>query len=147
VLAPGIYGLSNHLLDTPWPKLTRTRERFEKLLAAPELQTDELFAMLADREQAPIDTLPSTGLPSDWERVVSAPFIVNERYGTRCSSVLLVERTGRSILHERRFDAAGAQTGTSRFEYASTEVPEAWFEAEDPNETVVADTSFDSSPE
>ncbi|MFL6577355.1 MAG: NRDE family protein [Povalibacter sp.] len=146
-LAPGVYGLSNHLLDTPWPKLTRTRERFNQLLAAPEIQSDEIFAMLADREQAPVDNLPSTGLPSDWERVVSAPFIVNERYGTRCSSLLLVERTGRTMLYERRFDAAGVQSGTSRFEFTSAEVPEVWFEAEDPNDTVVTDTSFDSSPE
>ena len=103
--------------------------------------------MLADREPAPDDDLPSTGLPPDWERVVSAPFIVNERYGTRCSSVLLVERNGRTMLHERRFDAAGVQSGTSRFEFTSAEVPEVWFEAEDPDEAVVTDTSFDSSPE
>ena len=67
--------------------------------------------MLGDREQAAADDLPSTGLPADWERVVSAPFIVNERYGTRCSSVLLVERNGRTILQERRFDASGVQSG------------------------------------
>jgi uncharacterized protein with NRDE domain len=103
--------------------------------------------MLADREQASGPDLPSTGLPEDWERVVSAPFIVNERYGTRCSSVLLVERTGRTILQERRFDAAGIQSGNSRFEFTSAEVPEVWFEAEDPDEAVATDTSFDSSPE
>jgi uncharacterized protein with NRDE domain len=79
--------------------------------------------------------------------MVSAPFIVNERYGSRCSNVLLVERNGRTILHERRFDAGGVQTGTTRFEFKSAEVPEVWFEAEDPDETVIADTSFDSSPE
>ncbi|MBB6092697.1 uncharacterized protein with NRDE domain [Povalibacter uvarum] len=146
-LAPGIYGLSNHLLDTPWPKLARTRERFSKLLAEPDLAADDLFAMLSDREQAPADNLPSTGLPADWERVVSSPFIVNERYGTRCSSLLLVERNGRTVLHERRFDSAGVQTGTSRFEFTSAEVPEVWFEAEDPNAVTAADTSFDSSPE
>lgn len=146
-LAPGIYGLSNHLLDTPWPKLTRTRARFEQLLAQPDIRTEDVFAMLGDREQAPIDNLPSTGLPADWERVVSAPFIVNERYGTRCSNLLLVERNGRTVLHERRFDAGGVQTGTSRFEFTSAEVPEVWFEAEDPNHAVAADTSFDSSPE
>lgn len=146
-LAPGVYGLSNHLLDTPWPKLARTRSRFATLLAEPELQADDLFAMLADREQAPVDNLPSTGLPPDWERVVSAPFIVNERYGTRCSTLLLVERTGRTVLHERRFDAAGVQTGTTRFEFTSAEVPEVWFEAEDPNAGAAVDTSFDSSPE
>lgn len=146
-LAPGIYGLSNHLLDTPWPKLARTRARFEQLLAQPDIRTEDVFAMLGDREQAPIDNLPSTGLPADWERVVSAPFIVNERYGTRCSNLLLVERNGRTVLHERRFDAGGVQTGTSRFEFTSAEVPEVWFEAEDPNHAVAADTSFDSSPE
>jgi uncharacterized protein with NRDE domain len=146
-LAPGVYGLSNHLLDTPWPKLTRTRERFNALLAQPEIAPEDLFTMLGDREQAGHGDLPSTGLPEDWERVVSAPFIVNERYGTRCSSVLLVERTGRTILQERRFDAAGIQSGNSRFEFTSAEVPEVWFEAEDPDETVATDTSFDSSPE
>jgi len=146
-LAPGIYGLSNHLLDTPWPKLTRTRARFTEALATPELVLEELFAVLADRTAAPSDGLPSTGLPSDWERVVSAPFIVNERYGTRCSSVLLVERNGRTMLHERRFDPSGVQSGTSRFEFASTEVPEVWFEPTDPDEAVTTDTTFDSSPE
>lgn len=146
-LAPGIYGLSNHLLDTRWPKLTRTRERFEKLLVEAEMPVEKLFAMLADRETAPPEQLPQTGLPADWERTVSAPFVLNERYGTRCSSVLLVERNGRTVLQERRFDAGGIQTGTSRFEFASAEVPETWFEAEDPDEAVVTDTSFDSSPE
>ena len=146
-LAPGVYGLSNHLLDTPWPKLARTRERFNALLTQPEIAPEDLFTMLADREQALAADLPSTGLPEDWERVVSAPFIVNERYGTRCSSVLLVERTGRTILQERRFDPAGIQSGNSRFEFTSAEVPEVWFEAEDPDETVATDTSFDSSPE
>jgi uncharacterized protein with NRDE domain len=146
VLAPGIYGLSNHLLDTPWPKLVRTRARFEKILADSEIALESLFAALADRQQAS-DDVPSTGLPADWERVVSAPFIVNERYGTRCSNVLLVERNGRTILHERRFDPAGTQTGTTRFEFKSTDVPEVWFEAEDPSDTIVTDTSFDSSPE
>jgi uncharacterized protein with NRDE domain len=146
-LAPGVYGLSNHTLDTPWPKLKRTRERFETLLRESDLSAEPLFAMLADREQAPTSELPTTGLPEEWERVVSAPFILNERYGTRCSSVLMIERNGRTVLQERRFDPAGVQTGTSRFEFTSTEVPEVWFEAEDPDETIAADTSFDSSPE
>lgn len=146
-LAPGVYGLSNHALDTPWPKLAKTRARFEAALHEAELNVETLFGLLADRERAADAELPSTGLPADWERIVSAPFIVNERYGTRCSSVLLVERNGRTVLQERRFDPSGVQTGTSRFEFTSTEVPEVWFEAEDPDEAVATDTSFDSSPE
>jgi uncharacterized protein with NRDE domain len=134
------------LLDTPWPKLTRTRARFEQLTAQADVQA-ELFAMLSDREVAPDDQLPTTGLPLYWERAVSAPFIVNERYGTRSSHVLLVERNGRTILHERRFDSAGVQTGVTRFEFKSADIPEAWFEAEDPNEALAGDPTFDTSPE
>lgn len=148
VLSPGVYGLSNHLLDTPWPKLERTRKRFNAILQQSEFAPEDLFAMLNDREPARADEgLPSTGLPQDWERVVSAPFIVNERYGTRCSSVLLVERNGRTILHERRYDPSGTQSGTTRFEFKSVDVPEPWFEAEDPDAEVNNDPSFDSSPE
>ena len=148
-LKPGIYGVANHLLDTPWPKLTRTRDKFTELLKQPELNTDELFRMLADRTRADDAALPTTGLPLDWERMVSAPFIVNERYGTRCSTVLLVERTGRTILHERRFDPDGVQTGVSRFEFKSTDVPEVWLSAEDPDEPIDSEpvSGFDTSPE
>ena len=147
VLDPGVYGLSNHLLDTPWPKLKRVRDKFTELLTQSEIRSDDMFALLNDREQAPEGDLPSTGLPADWERLVSSPFILNERYGTRCSSVLLVERNGRSILHERRFDSAGIQTGTTRFEFKSADVPDVWFEAGDPDEEHVGDPSFDTSPE
>src|SRR5690606_15695591 len=108
---------------------------------------ETLFDILADRQVAADAELPSTGLPADWERIVSAPFILNERYGTRCSSVLLVERNGRTVLQERRFDPAGVQTGTSRFEFTSTEVPEVWLEAYDPDDAIATATSFASSPE
>jgi len=146
-LPAGVHGISNHLLDTPWPKLVRTKEKFASALAAPDVDPDELFRVLADRERAGIDSLPSTGLPLEWEHIVSAPFIVNERYGTRCSSVLLVERTGRTVLHERRFDSTGLQSGSSRFEFKSADLPEVWFDTRDPDEVAVGDPAFDSSPE
>jgi uncharacterized protein with NRDE domain len=146
-LAPGVYGLSNHLLDTPWPKVKRTRERFTELLGQSEMRAEDLFAILNDREPAKESELPHTGLPADWERLVSAPFILSDRYGTRCSSVLLVERNGRTILHERRFDSMGTQTGTTRFEFKSADVPDVWFEAQDPNQATVGDPSFDTSPD
>ena len=146
-LAPGIYGLSNHLIDTPWPKVIRTRAGFTDLLRHPDVQPEDLFSLLASKQPAEPTQLPATGLPPDWEKVVSAPFVVNERYGTRCSNVLLVERNGRTVLHERRFDSGGIQTGTTRFEFKSADVPDVWFEAEDPDSEAVYDTSFDSSPE
>jgi uncharacterized protein with NRDE domain len=117
-LPPGIYGLSNEFLDTPWPKLVRVRARFEDLLrsadsADPEALTGSLFAMLADRETAPPDTLPPGDLTPEWARKLSAPFVLDGGYGTRCSTVLTISGLGARRIMERRFDAEGAQTGQS----------------------------------
>jgi len=148
-LKPGIYGVANHLLDTPWPKLTITRARFEVLLKQPNVTAEALFNILTDRTPAPDEQLPHTGLPLEWERTVSAPFVVNDRYGTRSSNVWLIERTGRTIFHERRFDPNGIQSGASRFEFKSADVPEVWFGAEDPSEPLASEptSDFDTSPE
>jgi len=112
-LPPGIYGLSNHLLDTAWPKLTRVRGKFEAWLArTPSPPAAELLEMLADRAPATAhEELPATGLTPEWERVLSAPFVLHPRYGTRSSTLLLLEATGALSVHERRFDAAGLLTG------------------------------------
>jgi uncharacterized protein with NRDE domain len=117
-LPGGVYALSNHRLDTPWPKVERTRAGFRALLDdAAELVPNALFALLADQRSAE-DSPPADGrLPAGLERALSAPFVVHERYGTRCSSVVLVGRDGRTVVAERRFDALGAQTGASRFEF------------------------------
>jgi uncharacterized protein with NRDE domain len=119
-LPPGIYGLSNHRLDEPWPKLTRTRERLTAALAHDILDPAALLELLADRTPA-ADPAPShSGLPPDLERALSAPFVRHERYGTRCSTVVLVEHHRHTVVLERRFDAAGAQSGTTRIEFAET---------------------------
>ncbi len=68
---------------------------------------------------ADLDETPDTGLPPEWERALSAPFVVHESYGTRCSSVLLVEHDGRTTMCERRFDAGGNTTGATRLEFAT----------------------------
>jgi uncharacterized protein with NRDE domain len=117
-LPPGIYGLSNEFLDTPWPKLVRVRARFEGLLESarspdPDALTADLFAMLADRETAPPDTVPPGDLSPEWARKLSAPFVLDSTYGTRCSSVLTISGQGAMRMTERRFDAEGAQTGQS----------------------------------
>ena len=78
------------------------------MIAADRLAPDDLFDLLADREPADLDEMPDTGLPPDWERALSAPFVAHERYGTRCSTVLLIEHGGHASLLERRFDARGA---------------------------------------
>ena len=121
VLAAGVHGLSNHLLDTPWPKLELTRRRFEPLIARDEPPFAELFDMLGDRTPAQDHLLPDTGVGPEWERLLSSPFIVSDRYGTRCSTVLLMDGDGRVEIRERRFDAAGRISGTSEFEFHAPE--------------------------
>jgi len=117
-LPPGIYGLSNHRLDEPWPKLVRTRERFAAVLARAEPDATDLLDVLADREPAPVSDRSADGdLPPDLERALSAPFVRHDLYGTRCSTAALVERGGRTLVHERRFGADGVQSGASRIAF------------------------------
>jgi uncharacterized protein with NRDE domain len=116
-LQQGVYGLSNELLDTPWPKLERVRAGFETWLRAGEPAAPaQLFALLGDRTPAQENALTSEGgLPRDWQRALSAPFVLHPQYGTRCSSVLLLEGDGRLYLAERRFDARGEPAGETEF--------------------------------
>lgn len=120
-LSPGIYGLSNQLLDTPWPKLRRVRRRFEQWLGdSREHASAELLAILADRVRAqPGEELPDTGLSPQWERVLSSPFVEDPIYGTRCSTVLLLEFTGALQIIERRFDARGDCSGETEWHIAA----------------------------
>lgn len=99
-LAPGIYGISNSLLDAPWPKVVRTKAQFASLLCqgAPE---DAYFEMLADTTRAPDLRLPDTGIELDLERVLSAVCIETAGYGTRTSTVVKLYADAPAELHER----------------------------------------------
>jgi uncharacterized protein with NRDE domain len=110
-LAAGIYGISNAALDTPWPKVERTKSALQTWVARADEDLGPLFAMLADTSGAPDDELPATGIPLDRERLLAPPFIVSETYGTRCSTILTVDRAGNAHFIERSFDAHGAATG------------------------------------
>ena len=112
-LERGIYGLSNGGLDTPWPKVDALKARLAVALAeaaSVDALADQLFAALADRQLAPVGSLPSTGIPPAWEHQLSAAFIRTPdlAYGTRCSTVVITERGGRQpVTHvlERSFTA------------------------------------------
>jgi uncharacterized protein with NRDE domain len=116
-LPPGLYGLSNHRLDVPWPKLVRTRDRLAEVLQQEEPAAAALFEALADDAPDPQCAPADSGLPADLERALTAPFVRHPRYGTRSSTVVLVEHGGRSVVHERRYDAAGVQSGATRIEF------------------------------
>ena len=110
-LAPGVHGVSNAQLDTPWPKLERVKTGVAAWARAGGEDVAPLFDLLADRVATPDSALPETGVPVEWERLLSSPFIVSPGYGTRSSTVLAVSRDGEATVRERTFDATGRATG------------------------------------
>jgi uncharacterized protein with NRDE domain len=117
-LAKGIHGLSNHLLDTPWPKVVRSKARLAAILTGRELDIDAIFQLLADRRPADDAALPVTGVSRPLERILSSTFILGREYGTRCSTVFTLEHSGAAALIERSFDAEGNVTGESANAFA-----------------------------
>ena len=119
VLPAGVHGLSNHLLNTPWPKIVQGKRRLAALLgAAEEPLVQGLFEALADRTAATDADLPDTGVGAARERELSPAFIAGERYGTRASTVVLVDRNGGVRFIERRFGALGAPQGETGRRFA-----------------------------
>jgi len=118
-IAPGVHGLSNHLMDTPWPKVREGKLRLAGLLVADEVRlTTELFEILADRSPAPDAELPDTGVGLQRERELSASFVAGDRYGTRASTVLLIGRNNEVVFIERAFGARGVSIGNTERRFA-----------------------------
>lgn len=102
---PGIHGLSNHFLDTPWPKVVKGTMYLERYLSDnQEIRIEDLFAFLQDADQADEGELPDTGVGAQWERVLSPMFIHTPEYGTRSSTVLLVGHDGHITFAERVYE-------------------------------------------
>jgi len=99
-LVPGVYGLSNATLDTPWPKVVRTKAQFGSLLCqgAPE---EAYFDMLADTTRPSDCRLPRTGFSIEWERLLSPVCIESPDYGTRASTLVRLPENGDVVLRER----------------------------------------------
>mgnify|MGYP001815967167 FL=1 len=107
-IEPGIHGLSNHLLDTPWPKVIQGKSRLLSLIDRKEAFSHEnIFQILSDRSIPSDDDLPDTGVGLEWERVLSPLFITSDIYGTRCASILLWKHTGEVTFLERTFGRQG----------------------------------------
>lgn len=101
-LEPGIYGLSNAYLDTPWPKLTATKQAFELTFYDNLFEPDPYFNILLDPTTYTHD-LPDTGLTPEMEKAVSAAFIQTPHYGTRCSTFVRIGKDGTFIYEERTY--------------------------------------------
>lgn len=127
-LSPGLYGLSNHLLDTPWPKVKRGKEALRSLLSREEKPLpEEIFNILTDRSMPDDESLPDTGVGLEWERILSPMFISSPTYGTRSSTVLMIDRRGHVTFIERTFHAHPEPFMTAKFEFRINPTNEADF--------------------
>ncbi|MEW5735072.1 MAG: NRDE family protein [Thermodesulfobacteriota bacterium] len=112
-LPPGIHGLSNALLNTPWPKAEKGKAALAGLCARPpegaEELAERLFKVLGDTGQADDQDLPDTGVGIELERMLSPVFVRSPGYGTRSQTVLIVQRSGRVLFEERGFDSSPAE--------------------------------------
>lgn len=111
----GLYGLSNHLLDTDWPKVERGKQALSEVMEARQIDPDELLDILADRRVPSDEKLPNTGLDLERERMVAPIFIESAGYGTRSSTVLLISRTGQVTFVERSYGMDEEET--RRFDF------------------------------
>ncbi len=123
-LAPGLYGLSNATLGTPWDKVERSKHRLGRLLQQDKINDTHLLRLLDDRQKGPADEVRSNHLPFATAHAITAPFIVTPDYGTRCSTIVRVDSASRWHFLERRFNADGTVRGESNFSFSVTENPE-----------------------
>ncbi len=114
-LSPGVHGLSNHTLNTPWPKVEKGKKRFTEILAEKEMQAEKIFELLRDTSKPDDALLPDTGVGAELERTLSPIFISSPRYGTRSSTILLMDKKKAVTFIERNFE--DQQVKTVRYEF------------------------------
>ena len=117
-ISPGLHGISNHLLDTPWPKVSKGKEQLARVLQDRNGPASEaLFELLRDRSPVPDDALPRTGVSLEWERVLSSIFIWSPTYGTRSSTLLFLDQEDRVTLLDRTFNGNADPVSSAVFEF------------------------------
>lgn len=103
-ISPGTHGLSNHFLDTPWPKVVKGKAGVQKLVEQNRvIQPEELLDVQQDAEPFPVEQLPDTGVGTQLERLLSSLFIKSEAYGTRSSTALLIDKENNITFVERTY--------------------------------------------
>ena len=100
----GFHGLSNHLLNTPWPKVKKGKEKMKPFFDENVIDSKKILNALYDEQQAPDDQLPDTGVGLERERMLSSIFIKSPNYGSRCSTVVTVDQNNKAEFTERVYD-------------------------------------------
>ena len=102
-ISPGIHGLSNRFLDTPWPKVASGKRALEQVINE-NISSESLFSILTDQSIPDDSLLPHTGVELEWERILSPLFIQSDIYGTRSSTVMLMDKDSNIEITERTYD-------------------------------------------
>lgn len=116
-LNSGLFGLSNHLLETPWPKVEKGKAAIQTLLKTSSVNKDDLLAILSDETIGSDQDLPDTGVGLEHERMLSPAFIKSHGYGTRCSTVIMVDYNGHVAFHERVYHPETSQFSIQSFDF------------------------------
>jgi uncharacterized protein with NRDE domain len=117
-LYPGVYGLSNASLNSPWPKINSGMRNLQHYCHnSDEIIADKLFELLHDETKAADHLLPQTGIPLEWERQLSSIFIRGQDYGTRCSTLLLVDKNLQLSWFEKTFAANGVPVAQQTYHF------------------------------
>lgn len=116
-ISAGLHGLSNHLLNTPWPKVERGKQKVNSLLKDHDVDPTKLFEVLFNEQRAEDSQLPDTGIGLDRERALSSMFIKSPGYGSRCSTVILIDRTNKVYFSERVYDLETFDYSVNSFEF------------------------------
>ena len=117
VLPPGIYGVANATLDSPWAKVERSKAAISALIESGRANETNLLRLLDDRNKANVSEVESGRLGFKKAHAMTAPFIVQADYGTRCSTVLLRDNRNQLRFTELRFAADGTSSGRSDFTF------------------------------
>ncbi len=116
-LADGVHGLSNALMDTAWPKVIRTQAAVTQLLSdGLAVDAEALFEIFRDTQPAQRSEMPDTGLTPARELQLSSPFILDDHYGTRCTTVVMADHCGKTYFEERTFNNKGHVTNIAKWE-------------------------------
>ena len=117
-LEKGFHGLSNAFINSPWPKINRGVNNLQQCIKDSQtLSTETLFALLQDTTQAAPELLPDTGVPMEWEQRLSSIFIPGQDYGTRCSTLLFINKDKQVEWHERTYNNQGETTDQQSFQF------------------------------
>lgn len=120
IITPGVHGLSNADFNTPWPKTRALMQRLQHWLEVDADDLEPVFTALADERQAPDEALPDTGIGLERERWLSSAFIRGERYGTRASTLVLIDHAGAGRIVERRFGPNGRPDGQTELRFGTS---------------------------